>query len=221
MKEGTQGVWMLGSPLHLEERGIHILFLDFEGFQSSAHVAPGAKSAKSSTRTNLANSTDSKLFALAALLSSTICFNIRQTFDEKTLDDLELIKGLEKRIKIRPPEQSASLMRERGTPGGRGTVDDQLYADHLFPQLMPRLVYLVRDSTLGSPILDKRENAITDNQYLESKLSELAKASKRKVTRTREDILKMFPDRELVSMHSPIDDMEQGNLDELAPEQLS
>ena len=41
--------------------------------------------------------------------------------------------GLEKRIKIRPPEQSANLMRERGTPGGRGTVDEQIYADHLFP----------------------------------------------------------------------------------------
>ena len=32
VKEGTKGVWMLGSPLHVEERDMHILFLDFEGF---------------------------------------------------------------------------------------------------------------------------------------------------------------------------------------------
>ena len=68
--------------------------------------------------------TDSKLFALCTLLSSTICFNIVKTLDERTVEDLELIKGLEKRIKIRPPEKAANLMHERGTPGGRGTVED-------------------------------------------------------------------------------------------------
>ena len=113
---------MLGSPLYHEERDIHILFLDFEGFQSSN--APAGDHRSKNSRAPNANSTDSKLFALGSLLSSTICFNVVKTFNEQTLEDMELIKGLEKRIKIRPPEMSANLMRDRGTPGGRGTVED-------------------------------------------------------------------------------------------------
>lgn len=119
---GTQGIWMLGSPFYHEERDVHILFLDFEGFKSSAR---GASSA--------ASQIDSKLFALSTLISSTICFNIVKTLDEKTLEELELIKGLEKRIKIRPPERAANFMHERGTPGGRSTIEDQQYAEHLIP----------------------------------------------------------------------------------------
>lgn len=116
---------MLGRPLYVEERDIHILFLDFEGFQT-AKGAAGDRSAggKSAAARNNVNSTDSKLFALAALLSSTICFNIHRTFDQKTLEDLEVIKDLHRLIKIRPPDHSANLMRERGTAGGRGTVGD-------------------------------------------------------------------------------------------------
>ena len=70
---------MLGSPLYHDERDVHILFLDFEGFQ--AGHGPAADRSKSS-RANQANSTDSKLFALGALLSSTICFNVVKTFNE-------------------------------------------------------------------------------------------------------------------------------------------
>ena len=70
---------MLGSPILNEQRDIHILFLDFDGFQ--AGHGPAADRSKSS-RANQANSTDSKLFALGALLSSTICFNVVKTFNE-------------------------------------------------------------------------------------------------------------------------------------------
>jgi len=63
---------------------------------------------------------------------------------------------------------------------------------------------------------------MSENQYLEVKLSEMAKASKRKVAHIREDILKMFPDRELVTMRSPLaGDGDPGDLAGLDPEQLS
>ena len=134
------------------------------------------------------------------------------------MEDLELVKGLEKRIKIRPPEKSANLMRERGTPGGRGTVEDQQYAEHLFPQLMPKIVYLVCDSQID--LRDKQGNEITENQWLELKLSEFAKAGKRKLTNIREEVLKLFPDRELVQMRHPLEDVKEGETGELEPEML-
>ena len=80
---------MLGKPFTHEERGLSILFLDFEGFQSS-HGPAGDRS--KSSRANLTNSTDSKLFALGTLLSSTICFNVVKTFNEQTLEDLALVQ---------------------------------------------------------------------------------------------------------------------------------
>ena len=68
---------MLGSPLYHDERDVHILFLDFEGFQAGHPAGDRSKSSRAH-----ANSTDSKLFALGALLSSTICFNVVKTFNE-------------------------------------------------------------------------------------------------------------------------------------------
>ena len=65
---------------------------------------------------------------------------------------------------------------------------------------------------------------MSENQYLELKLSEFAKSGQRKIARTREKILKMFPDRELVTMTHPLgrectDD--PGDIESLGPEGLS
>lgn len=117
------------SPIYLEERDINLVILDFEGFQT----ARGYQGEKANKSRNNINSTESKLFALCSLISSTICFNINKEFNEKTLEDFEVIKDLHRLIKIRPPDHSANLMRERGTPGGRATADDQNYSEHLFP----------------------------------------------------------------------------------------
>ena len=63
---------------------------------------------------------------------------------------------------------------------------------------------------------------MSENQFLEVKLSEMAKASKRKVAHIREDILKMFPDRELVTMRAPlVGEGYMGDLDGIMPEHLS
>ena len=206
---------MLGKPFTHEERGLSILFLDFEGFQSS-HGPAGDRS--KSSRANLANSTDSKLFALGTLLSSTICFNIVKTFNEQTLEDLALVQQLERKIKLRPPGGSANLMRERGASTGRSTVEDQQYAEHLFPQLMPKMIYLVRDSQID--LSDKRGELQSENQWLELKLSEFAKSTKRKLTNIREELLKLFPDRELIRMRHPLQGCVEGDAGNLAVEDL-
>lgn len=84
---------------------------------------------KTSNRSAVANamSTDSKLFTLCTLLSSTICFNVKKSFDEKTLEHLDMFRDLSRLIKVKPSMQASSLMKAGGTPGGRGTVEDQAY----------------------------------------------------------------------------------------------
>jgi len=93
---------MLGKPMYVENRDMHIIVLDYQGFRFSKHADD--KSAKTSNRTAIANamSTDSKLFSLCTLLSSTICFNIKKNFEEKTLEDLEMFRDLSRLIKVKP-----------------------------------------------------------------------------------------------------------------------
>ena len=64
---------------------------------------------------------------------------------------------------------------------------------------------------------------MSENQWLELKLSELAKVGKRKVANIREEIIKMFPDRELVLMNHPLvvgQEGDVGDLEEIGPENL-
>ena len=83
--DGTKGVWMLGSPILNEARDIHILFLDFEGFPPARHGAGvGGKSQKSNAD-KAHRDMNNKLFALCAMLSSTLCFNIVKTFSADTI----------------------------------------------------------------------------------------------------------------------------------------
>lgn len=67
---------------------------------------------------------------------------------------------------------------------------------------MPRLMWLVRDNKMD--IKDKQGKTITENQYLENKLSQIAKSQSRAITRTRDKIIKSFPERELVVMTNPL-----------------
>lgn len=107
---------MLGKPIDFPERNMHLVILDFQGF--GVLKQNDAKSKSTNTRKNVsATSIDAKLFTLCTLLSSSICFNIRKTFDEKTLEDLDMFKELSRLIRIRPSHSAASLMAGGGTPG--------------------------------------------------------------------------------------------------------
>lgn len=115
---------MLGNPIYVEKRKMHILVLDFQGFSFGRKDGEKEKSIHTSNRSAVANasSTDSKLFTLCTLLSSTICFNVKKDFDEKTLEDLDMFRDLSRLIKVKPSNQAAGLMKAKGTPGGRDTV---------------------------------------------------------------------------------------------------
>lgn len=87
--------------------------------------------------------------------------------------------------------------------------------------MMPRLMWLIRDHKIQ--FKDKQGNDITENQYLENKLSQIAKSSSRAVSRTRDKIIRSFPDREMVVMTNPMGaDVEDdpGDLASLDPEHL-
>ena len=72
---------------------------------------------------------------------------------------------------------------------------------------MPKLIWCVRDSKMD--MKDKHGNQMAENEFLEFKLSEIARSSgQRKVSHTRDVLLNMFPDRELVSMRHPLGDFE-------------
>ena len=91
----------------------------------------------------------------------------------------------------------------------------------MLPQMMPRLMWLIRDHKIQ--FKDKQGNDITENQYLENKLSQIAKSSSRAVSRTRDKIIRSFPDREMVVMTNPMGaDVEDdpGDLASLDPEHL-
>ena len=80
---------------------MHIIFLDFEGLQAEENNGPH----------------DKKMFALAYLLSSMICFNSKLQFEEKTLDELSMLTDLDKFIKIRAPQSIFNAITTGGTPG--------------------------------------------------------------------------------------------------------
>ena len=84
---------------------MQLVLLDFEGIQMDQ-----------TDRTF--SPRDHKMFTLAVLLSSAICFNSREKFDESSMLEMGLIKDLWKHIKIRAPLST----RESGkpTPGGPG-----------------------------------------------------------------------------------------------------
>lgn len=124
---------MWGETCYNGEHRQHLIVLDFEGFSYSHR-------GKEKDTSPVKSTTDSKLFALCVLLSSSIFFNIEKTFDEKTMKDLDVIQKFENYIKIRMPSLANTALRPGGgggTPGGdegRGTIEeDNTYSAHLLP----------------------------------------------------------------------------------------
>lgn len=68
-KSCTQGIWIWGEPIFVENRNMHIILLDTEGSGS----------------TEKDKNHDAKIFSLIVLLSSTFIYNSMQTIDEKAI----------------------------------------------------------------------------------------------------------------------------------------
>lgn len=101
------GVWVY-SPIRLDEFNQSLLLLDFQGFDE-----------------NVDDLVNSKLLAIATLLSSTLLFNIKHSLSYEGLKVLKPVTELANVLKLK--ESSASNPT-------------------LVSQLTPRLVFLLRDS---------------------------------------------------------------------------
>jgi hypothetical protein len=87
---------------------------------------------------------------------------------------------------------------------------------------MPSLLWLVRDQKLS--FKDKHGNDLVENEYLELTLSGIAKSTSRKLSNTRDRIMRMFPDRELFCVGNPMGhelDDDPGDMQSVEPENLS
>jgi|LauGreDrversion4_2_1035121.scaffolds.fasta_scaffold295455_1 hypothetical protein len=104
-----------------------------------------------------------------------------QTIDENAISCLSLATELSNFIKVRSGNSSSELMT-------------------------PKFLWLLRDFALE---LKENGRAITENEYLEGRLSNFAKGSNQRNTRVREALLKYFQQRELLTMIRPVEEEEQ------------
>ena len=121
----TKGIWVYPKVLH--ENGQSIVVMDSEGI--------GSLDADSTH--------DTKIFALALLLSSQFVYNSVISIDESAISTLSLVLRVSQQI--------------------------QMNAEDSIEALMPRFTWVVRDFTLL--LTDTKDAPITANQYLENAIS--------------------------------------------------
>mmetsp|Transcript_960 Transcript_960/g.873 ORF Transcript_960/g.873 Transcript_960/m.873 type:complete len:256 (+) Transcript_960:71-838(+) len=134
----TKGLWIWGSPIKgqtLDGDPLDIIIIDSEGI--------GALDEDSSH--------DSRIFALAILLSSCFLYNSVGSIDESAIQNLSLVVNLTKNIHIK-----SSL--------GGDEPDSEDYA-HYFPNF----IWVVRDFTLQ--LVDSEGDPISTKEYLEKALA--------------------------------------------------
>ena len=115
-----------------------------------------------------------------------------QTIDENSIASLSLAAELSNFIKVRSFSSEGSNLLQSTTP---------------------KFLWLLRDFAL-----ELRENGreITENEYLENRLSNFSKTTNEKNKRVREALVKYFQQRELLTMVRPVEDDEfLGKLDKL------
>lgn len=74
----TKGVWFWGSPVPVNNKQVSLVFFDTEGFES----------------TGKADAYDDRIFALSALLSSVLIYNLPETVRESDLEKLSFATEL-------------------------------------------------------------------------------------------------------------------------------
>ena len=144
---------------------------------------------------------DSKIFLIAVLISSLFIFNSFGAIDENAINSLSFILNLSKNIKIK------SVNKE--------DKDEEL------AEYFPTLLWLLRDFSLK--LEDKNGNTITEKQYLDNALEELAGNSDiiEEKNRVRNLIKNYFKEKDLFVMVRPVEEeSDLQNLQNLPDEKL-
>ena len=80
--------------------------------------------------------------------------------------------------------------------------------------MTPKFLWLLRDFALE---LKENGRVITENEYLESRLSNFSKSTNERNKRVREALLKYFQQRELLTLVRPVEDeMQLGKLNKMS-----
>jgi hypothetical protein len=132
VKACTKGIWVWGRALEVEGSDTHVLFLDTEGLGSTVR----------------SETYDTRVFALALLLSSYFIYNSFGTVDGAAIAKLSLVVNLTRHIHVR----SAAGREDSGTE---------------FGQFFPAFLWVVRDFSVK---LERDGRKISAREYLEDAL---------------------------------------------------
>jgi len=182
----TKGLWIWGKPLigqTAEGDTINVLVVDSEGIgaldEDSAH--------------------DSRIFALAILLSSCFIYNSVGSIDENAIQNLSLVVNLTKNIHVRSQTNESP------------DVDCEDYST-----FFPSFIWVVRDFTLQ--LVDTDGEPLTSKEYLERAIT-MQKGFSDSVeskNRIRRLLQTFFKERDCFTMVRPLMDEENlQNLDKL------
>ncbi|XP_062375625.1 guanylate-binding protein 1-like [Sardina pilchardus] len=180
----TKGIWMWCVP-HPSKKDQTLVLLDTEGLGDVKKGDPKH---------------DTKIFALAILLSSTLVYNSRGTIDNRAIEELQYVTELTEYIKIKSTEEE---------------VDDTE-----FVRFFPNFIWTVRDFTLEQKI-DGQD--VTDDEYLDYALQLRNGSSKTVMTYNlpRQCIRNYFPTRKCFTFPFPTHPDNMSNLESMNPNELS
>ena len=125
----TKGIWLWTEPIELE--GKQVLIMDTEGL--------GA--------VNATDTHDSRIFALALLLSSYFIYNSVGTIGEAAISTLSLVANLSKHIRLQSSDESSAAE---------------------LAEYFPDFMWVVRDFALE--LVDEKGDRIMPQQYLDLSL---------------------------------------------------
>lgn len=175
----TKGIWIWGQPAGNQTRhqafkhprkDTTILFMDTEGLGS----------------TQRSQTQDTRIFALALLLSSMFIYNSRGVIDTSAIEDLSLVVNLTKYIQAKAHETETEEGSELSV-------------------FFPDFLWVVRDFTLQ---LQEDGRKVTSKDYFESALKQQPPLTEEAVqkNRIRSLLSTFFPSRDCVTMVRPLSD---------------
>ncbi|EGZ22675.1 hypothetical protein PHYSODRAFT_350945 [Phytophthora sojae] len=176
----TKGIWIWGQPVASQSRhpafkhlskDTTIVFMDTEGLGS----------------TQRSQTQDTRIFALALLLSSMFIYNSRGVIDASAIEDLSLVVNLTKYI------QAKAHADEKKDDGSDLSV------------FFPDFLWVVRDFTLQ---LQEDGRKVTSRDYFESALKQQPPLTEEVVQKNkiRSLLSTFFPSRDCVTMVRPLSD---------------
>ena len=175
----TRGVWIWKHPIVYKDingKDVNILICDSEGL--------GAPTADASH--------DTRIFALALLLSSYFIYNSLGTIDEQALSNLSLVTNISKEIRVSSSSD-----------------------DNDISQFLPAFHWVVRDFSLQ--MMDANGKQIHSKEYLEDALKDVTEGKSIKAkNKIRSALRTYFPIRDCVCLVRPcVDETNLQNLDKL------